>query len=333
MKGFTVTCFPAQVCPSEEMLTQLGFAPRLGMATHSSGSSSTFEMKSSAPFSQPVAGFAGHACKWSAQAMKFCSWVPLKLGSRAAARIPRRISSLSRVGFAGAVRCGLRERFLVPRDDISRILDFCGGSSATFLAPIEMKKVVPGPFAKRHDRARQRDEPPRTPRGYGTTPGRWFHGGRPGEEREQWGDEGVRCMRCGRRWDGNAQCDCSSPEPPSPPTPTPSPRVHAVAQLLLPRSTRLSSEDPLLSADVARRLQERAGRLGEIPRAGVLEAVVGPPLPPPSIPTPPRRRANPFDFLASAPRTPQPTISPTQSFSVSRAFSPISPTQPFTARV
>ena len=197
-----------------------------------------------------------------------------------------------------------------------------------------MNKVVPGPFAKRsHRRARQRDAAPRTPRGYGTTPGRWFHGGRPREEREQWGEEGVRCLRCGRRWDGNAQCACSSPAPPPAPMPNPSPRVHAVAQLLLPRSTRLSSDDPLLSVVVARRLQESARRLGGGPRAGVLEEVVGPPsCPLPVGPNPPRRRANPLDFLASAPRTPQPTISPTQSFSVSRPFSPISPTQPFTER-
>ena len=202
-------------------------------------------------------------------------------------------------------------------------------------APIEMKKVVPGPFAKRsHRRARQRDAAPRTPRGHGTTPGRWFHGGRPSDEREQWGDEGVRCMRCGRRWDGNAQCSCVPPELPPAPVPNPSPRVHAVAQLLLPRSTRLNSEDPLLPADVARRLQESARRLGGRPRAGVPEEVVEPPPPPPSVgPPPPRRRADPFDFLASAPRTPQPTISPTQSFSVrSRPLSPVSPTQPFTVR-
>jgi hypothetical protein len=193
-----------------------------------------------------------------------------------------------------------------------------------------MKKVVPGPLAKRsHRRARQRDAAPRTPRGYGTTPGRWFHGGRPRAEREQWGDDGVRCMRCGRRWDGNAQCDCSSPDPSPPPTLPPSPRVHAVAQLLLPRSTRLSSDDPLLSVDAARRLQESARLLGWSPRAGVLE-VVGPPLP---LWPNPRRRAAQFDLLASAPRTPRmprtprPTVSPTQSFSVSRA---LSPTQPFT---
>ena len=193
---------------------------------------------------------------------------------------------------------------------------------------MEMKKVVAGPFSKRSHKRGRRDEPPRTPQGYGTTPGRWFHGGRPREEREQWGDEGVRCMRCGRRWDGNAQCDCSSPEPPPPRTPTPSPRVHAVAQLLLPWSTRLSSAQPLLSAKVARSLQERARRLGASPRAGVPEEVEEPPphpvVPPPfpQVFSPPRRSRDPFASLAASPQTPQPSLSPTQPFSVSPQPSP-----------
>ena len=199
-------------------------------------------------------------------------------------------------------------------------------------------KVAPGPFAKRsHQRARRQVEAPRTPRGYGTTPGRWFHGGRPREEREQWGDEGVRCMRCGRHWDGNAQCDCSSPAPPLVPPPNPSPRVHAVAQLLLPWSTRLSSSQPLLSANVARSLQERARRLGASPRAGVSEEAEEPPHPvgPPPLPqafpyTPPRRWRDPFASLAASPRTPQPSLSPTQPFSVSPQ--PFSPSQAFPSR-
>ena len=153
MKGFTVTCFPAQVCPSEEMLTQLGFAPRLGMATHSSGSSSTFEMKSSAPFSQPVAGFAGHACRLPAHDMKSCTWRIFNSGSRAAARIARRISSLAEAIFdgtgelftalpargglrerslaVGSARRGLRERSLVPCNHIYQYF-FFGETSATF---------------------------------------------------------------------------------------------------------------------------------------------------------------------------------------------------------
>jgi hypothetical protein len=64
--------------------------------------------------------------------------------------------------------------------------------------------------ASRASRSRER-----TPRRQGTTPGRLYHGreilGRDGKlEFEE--DGGVRCLGCGRRYDGNAQCNCTREE-------------------------------------------------------------------------------------------------------------------------
>ena len=115
-----MTCFPAHVCPSEEMLMQLGVALRFGMATHSAASISSLVILSSAPSWQPVFRFAGHACRLEAHDRKSCNCLALNSGSRAASRISRRISSLAEAIFVGTgelsttlpAGCGFRERLL-----------------------------------------------------------------------------------------------------------------------------------------------------------------------------------------------------------------------------
>ena len=95
----------------------------------------------------------------------------------------------------------------------------------------------------------------RTPRRQGTTPGRLYHGreilGR--DQKLEFGDDSVRCLGCGRRYDGNAQCACrrEEHEGQSPLFPVESPRenLRPLARSLWRRTGRnLFGESPLCNS-------------------------------------------------------------------------------------
>ena len=50
---------------------------------------------------------------------------------------------------------------------------------------------------------------PNTPKGEGTTPQRMEIGNDTRRNTVVFDTEGARCLRCGRRWNGMAQCDCN----------------------------------------------------------------------------------------------------------------------------
>jgi hypothetical protein len=173
-----------------------------------------------------------------------------------------------------------------------------------------MQKVVPGPFAKKSRKCTRRlgENPPATPRGCGTTPGRYFHGRLSGARKVDWGTEGARCRACGRHWNGCAQCGCS-PEYMTPDTQGPtSPVVAQINEWMRPFTESLrAGRSPLrLSDPTLRRLREGAGRLG-FDKESAEEETTRPPL---------------LETIRTLPRD----VSPTQAFSVMHS---ISPTQPF----
>lgn len=108
---------------------------------------------------------------------------------------------------------------------------------------------------------------PTTPREQGTTPAVWHHGGQVHGERYLWRSNRVRCLQCGRLWDGNAQCICS---PLAPVTPqrtdrTPLSPMAARALRVSNLTEHLNLSSPVLSVRGRENLRRNAARIGGIP--------------------------------------------------------------------